>query len=197
MMKKTAVLLFVALSLAPMLYANSPDNCAQQGNPFGGPYDFIADGGPYYDGCWSKQLITYHDATVDGSAPICTPLGYAYSTYWKFERGGTSVLSQTIPVSSAATNLTLLFNLDFDDPHWDYNDVIYFKLTDTTTNTVLFLSQWVGSNGNPCARMKFDIYNSTNLNGHTLLLQFIGSQVYSYTDVNIRVKGVSLITGIW
>ncbi len=196
-MLKKMLLFLVTLSLASFAYANQPGNCPPLGTPNVGPpppwYDYIANGGPSYDGCWSEQLVVFRDASLGGLPPF----NGIYETYWDFQSGGTGVLSQTFVVDRSVNQLWFGYQLDFEDPHYDSNDMFFTTVTDQTTGRVLYSDSWFGSYGSYGGDRVPGYIPSTNtynLNGHTIQVQFSARKNYLYNDVKIFSRGVTLRT---
>jgi hypothetical protein len=188
-MVKRFVFLALFLGVSGLAYANSPDSCAPNGRPFLGgnpPFDWVANGLPNYDLCWTKQLVDYVDPSVSGGL-WCSSNA---DRYWQFNGGGTATLTQTIPITSTTTTLTFDYQFEFEDPSMDYRDVLYITVKDLTANTTMYYNAWSGSNGSVCTRNTPYLGTFSDINGHTLQVQFIAVK-YNANTV-IRVKFVSL-----
>jgi hypothetical protein len=185
-MSKKSILLFVfLLSFTTFAYANSPGNCPQLGIPNIGPpppYDFMANGMPYYNGCWDTQNITYHD-----NAMFC---GTA-ANYWEFTGGGTSWLAQTLVVGRNTSHLEVHYSTDFSSPSYDGpGDQLWLIIDDQTTGQRLLTDNVNGYFGTYCGVRSFNFYAPANLNGHTLLVRF--SAIKANAGSHIYVRGVEL-----
>jgi len=193
-----SLLLFFVLLVPTIAFANEPDGCPQTGTGRVGPippYDYIANGGPYYDGCWTKSFTDY---VIDYDS--CS----SFRNYWEFNYAATLTQSLVIPAShTGTTHLTFNYELDFDDPNHDgaWNRFTVYIRDTTPGAAVLLLGTNTYNGAYPslyCSKRKIVIAPvdpttrlPVDLAGHSITISFVGSRAYSNT--HIRLKNVMLL----
>ncbi|HEV2704983.1 MAG TPA: hypothetical protein VGV59_03605 [Pyrinomonadaceae bacterium] len=168
---------------APLVREVQAQTCAPKGHvSFGGSsfYDWIANGSPSDNSCWTRINATVVTATTCGfTAPA-----------WEFAYGGSISQRFTIPSDMTSTNFNIQYKLDFDDPHNDpWWNSFQMQVYDETTNTVLATDAFYGDMGDLYCASRSKSWTG-NLAGHTIRVRFKGS--VGYAETHIRVRSIAL-----
>lgn len=194
-MRKFAFLLALALLIGLTAPAAKPaqartrsarpaqvQSCAPTGYTYFDHYDWIANGGPTDDSCWTYDPTR---ASIVSDSTCGSP-----SNAWEFNYSGWISQSFTIAAGMTGQQFNMAYYLDFDDPN---NDGAWNRFTvsvrDATTGTALASDRYYGNWADLyCARR--DLTWSGNLTGHTINVYISGTRGYS--DTHIRVRSIYL-----
>jgi len=146
----------------------------------GTSFDFISNGTPSTDSCWNEQNVNFVANTTD--------CGWA-SNAFEFPVTFSAGLSQsfTIPANDQRTHFQLAYLMDFEDPNHDAAwDKVYISVWDNTSSQLLLTDSYNGSQASVSCTSRSTATFNGSLAGHTISLQFQGSNAYSNTHIRFR-----------
>ena len=145
----------------------------------GTSFDFISNGLPSNDSCWTEQNVNFVANT--------TTCGWSANAF-EFPVTFSAGLGQsfTIPADDQRTHFALSYLMDFDDPNHDSFDRVIIMVWDNTAGRLLLSDSYSGTQPSLlCMRRDTAIF-SGSLAGHTIIVQFQGANGYPNTHIRFH-----------
>lgn len=146
-----------------------------------GYYNWIANGTPSSDTCWSHTSAAAFVTGTTECGQFSPP-----TNAWEFYYGGYISQTFTIPSNRTETNFSIQYTVDFIDPN---NDPAWNRFSmsvwDQTTSTQLASDYYDGSMADLSCSFRSRSWTQS-LAGHQILVHFQGSRGYSNTFIRVR-----------